>query len=367
MNLPALDIALRAASAAWLLLTAALLWRDHGRQAAGRLGALFALGAAADALLGAAGPGEGARAWQAPLIALRSGNPVVFWLFSRTLFDDGFRRRRWHLVLWLLLALAGLLACFSARDAAAALWLPRLLQASPLLFAALAVAQTFATWRDDLVERRRRLRAPLVAVVASYMVLVAAVKLGLPLRANPEAASVLEATALALLVAVVMSRLLKLRGADLFGAPIAAPDAGATGAAPVDATPPALEPADQPLVTELQRRMASDRLYREENLTIGALAQRMGLPEHRLRRLINQGLGHRNFNAFLNGYRLAEAKQALADPARGSVPVLEIAMDAGFQSLGPFNRAFKADTGMTPTEFRRQQQAGTKLADSGIG
>jgi AraC-like DNA-binding protein len=35
------------------------------------------------------------------------------------------------------------------------------------------------------------------------------------------------------------------------------------------------------------------------------------------------------------------------------VPILTIAMDAGFQSLGPFNRAFKADTGLTPTEFRR--------------
>ena len=30
-----------------------------------------------------------------------------------------------------------------------------------------------------------------------------------------------------------------------------------------------------------------------------------------------------------------------------------IAMDAGFQSLGPFNRAFKATTGVTPTEYRR--------------
>ena len=37
------------------------------------------------------------------------------------------------------------------------------------------------------------------------------------------------------------------------------------------------------------------------------------------------------------------------------VPILTIALDAGFQSLGPFNRAFKVQTGMTPTEFRRQQ------------
>jgi len=35
------------------------------------------------------------------------------------------------------------------------------------------------------------------------------------------------------------------------------------------------------------------------------------------------------------------------------VPILTIALDAGFQSIGPFNRAFKAHTGMTPSEFRR--------------
>jgi AraC-like DNA-binding protein len=42
-------------------------------------------------------------------------------------------------------------------------------------------------------------------------------------------------------------------------------------------------------------------------------------------------------------------------------------MDAGFQSIGPFNRAFKADTGMTPTEFRRhalgQSQADASRSD----
>ena len=39
--------------------------------------------------------------------------------------------------------------------------------------------------------------------------------------------------------------------------------------------------------------------------------------------------------------------------AQAEVPVITIAMDAGFQSLGPFNRAFKATTGVTPTEYRR--------------
>ena len=105
--------------------------------------------------------------------------------------------------------------------------------------------------------------------------------------------------------------------------------------------------------------MTEQLAYRTEDLSITRLAAQLKVPEYRLRRLINQRLGHRNFNAFVNGYRLDEARAVLADPQRRHLPVLGIALDAGFQSIGPFNRAFKAATGRTPTEYRRD-----KLADS---
>jgi AraC-like DNA-binding protein len=114
---------------------------------------------------------------------------------------------------------------------------------------------------------------------------------------------------------------------------------------------------DGRLMEALRRLMEEDKAYRGEGLSIGTLAGKLGIPEHGLRRLINQRLGYRNFNAFLNGYRLDDVLAALADPTQETVPILTIALDAGFQSLGPFNRAFKAQTGMTPSEFRRQQLA----------
>ncbi len=77
-----------------------------------------------------------------------------------------------------------------------------------------------------------------------------------------------------------------------------------------------------------------------------------------MRRLINRQLGHRNFSAFINGYRLADAETALADPVQADVPVLTIALDAGFGSIGSFNRAFKAHTGLTPTDYRRARLDG---------
>jgi AraC-like DNA-binding protein len=67
----------------------------------------------------------------------------------------------------------------------------------------------------------------------------------------------------------------------------------------------------------------------------------------------------------VNHYRIAEVKAALADRRQTEVPVLTMALDAGFSSLGPFNRAFKAETGTTPSEYRRLNLG--KADDSGIG
>jgi AraC-like DNA-binding protein len=127
--------------------------------------------------------------------------------------------------------------------------------------------------------------------------------------------------------------------------------------------PPASKPKTTPqavnalLLNRLEQLMTKECIFRQERLTIGALASRLAVPEERLRRAINEGLGYRNFNAFINHYRLEDAKTALSDPSQRDVPVLTIAMEAGFESLGPFNRAFKADTGMTPTEYRRMARS----------
>jgi AraC-like DNA-binding protein len=77
------------------------------------------------------------------------------------------------------------------------------------------------------------------------------------------------------------------------------------------------------------------------------------MPEAHLRRLINGRLGYRNFPSFVNAHRIAAAKARLADPDEARVPVSAIAFDLGFASLGPFNRAFREETGLSPSEWRR--------------
>ncbi|MEO1221733.1 MAG: helix-turn-helix domain-containing protein [Pseudomonadota bacterium] len=114
-----------------------------------------------------------------------------------------------------------------------------------------------------------------------------------------------------------------------------------------------LTPAEKVLHDKLTSAM-DDGAYSASGLTIAALAQQLDTPEHRLRALINQRLSHRNFSAFLNQYRIAEAQRVLSSAEHVDLPILTIAMDLGYNSLPPFNRAFRSITGSSPSEFRKR-------------
>src|SRR5258708_38225660 len=146
--LPAtLDIALRAGTVALLLVLAASLFRGFGTVLAGRLAAAFALGSAAHAVSYSIGATSPAAAWHAPLIALSTGNVVVFWLFTRALFDDAFKLRWWHALVWAVVAGFSFINCAwiapapgNVRFAVIAINL------LVLGFIALAIGQTIASW-----------------------------------------------------------------------------------------------------------------------------------------------------------------------------------------------------------------------------
>lgn len=342
-TLASLDWALRGGTVALVLLLAVTLWRDHRVLLSARLGAAFAIGSGAYAITSTAGFSSLLGVWTWPLIALSSGNNVVFWAFAAALFDDSFRLRWWHSALWLVLVLGGFAMCLVPGPS-----LGLILTLSSFVFAAFAIAVTVASWRTDLVERRRTLRLFVVGASALYIGLNAIAQLaGVP-RSAPAEGSLVGALGLLAIVGISAVMLLKAGGQALFVEPAIAEPASPPVA------PAAGSAEDRALLARLDTLMTVERAYRQDGLAIADLAQKLGLPEYRLRRLINQGLGHRNFNSFVNGYRIAEIKAALVDPAQAEVPVLTLALDAGFNSLGPFNRAFKAATGLTPSDFRRQ-------------
>jgi len=356
MLLSTLDIALRAGTTALLLVLAASLFRDFRGAVAGRLAVAFALGSAAHAVTYGIGATSPVSIWHAPLIALSTGNIVVFWLFTRALFDDAFKMRWWHALVWAAVAGFSFINCAWIAPASGNVRFAILaINLLVLGFIALAVGQTIASWSADLVEGRRRLRVFIVSAAALYGGINAVLQILVSGREAADVANTANAALLAGIVAAICYSMTRVAAVDLF--PVAPAVTAVANVPAPSVAPPDSGTADQRLVDALLRLMADERIYRHDNITIGTLATKLRIPEYRLRRLINQRLGYRNFNVFLNNHRIEEAKAALADPSQAEVPVITIAMDAGFQSLGPFNRAFKATTGVTPTEYRRLNEA----------
>ena len=116
------------------------------------------------------------------------------------------------------------------------------------------------------------------------------------------------------------------------------------------------------LAKALRHHLEVLQVYREPDLKVVDLARRIGTVEHKLSRLITQALGEKNFNQMINRRRIAYACRRLAEPA-STTTILDISADAGFASLGPFNRAFKAAMGRTPTAYRVNCRAQAGAAD----
>ena len=345
-SMSVLEAGLRGGGIAVLLLLAIVGWRDARRAAAARYGALFALCAIAYLIESAPPLAHEHFAWLVPIRLLSVLAPAVFQLWSAANFDDSFVPRWWRWLPFVGMAALALWAIISDRAVA---W--HATQLTALLLVGAGLWEALAGRDADLLEGRRRFRLVLAVgvglCIAGLTLLAYAASQGI--RAYHGLIGPASVLALALASALLRLRIEPRPEFDLN--PAGAQSNARSATAPMAA----MDAEERALLDRLQQLMEHDRIYREEGLGIAALATRLSMPEYRLRRLINQRLGHRNFSTYVNGYRLAETTAALADPAQARVPILTIALDAGFQSLGPFNRAFKAHAGMTPSEFRRDR------------
>lgn len=114
------------------------------------------------------------------------------------------------------------------------------------------------------------------------------------------------------------------------------------------------DPELKQIANKIQDFMLKENYFCTEGLTISQLSSKMLEKEYKVRRAINGILGYRNFNVFLNQYRVEAAKKRLVDDP--NLPVIRLSMDLGYRSLAVFNKAFKETTGRTPTDFRRAEK-----------
>lgn len=262
--------------------------------------------------------------------------PFLFWWTFLALFDDGFRWRNWHVVPLLLVLLP---VFVPDRFAGAGLFRGAVVAALYVHLVVVAI-RTAAT---DLDEPRRHFRRWFLVFSALLGLVITAVELSV--GDGPLPAWVFPMHAAAILLLSVAFALWSMRLRErLWEGGRRAPTRKEDG----------LSAAEKALLVRLNSGMDSE-MWRREGLTIGGLAEELGAPQHRLRRVINQGLGYRNFTAFMNERRIAAACAILSDPQSAETPILTIAFDCGYASLGPFNRAFRSIVGESPTEYRRRK------------
>jgi AraC-like DNA-binding protein len=273
--------------------------------------------------------------------------PYFLWTFARCIFDSPLPPKSW-LVLFVAIGLA-VWIIFMAADRVPIAVFDWAFVGSRLV-SLFIVGNTL--WlaaigrRDDLLERRRRFRPVFVSLVSVQVIAVLIVELLLGSIEPPPWLAMVNVVVIGAMTMGLSIPLLRL-AEDFFPQ---RPQPSAPGAPDRQSS---LSAADRVLYDKLTAAMDAGA-YRRTGLTISALAADLGYPEHHLRRLINKHLGFRNFSFFLNSLRIEEATVRLADPEQARTPILTIALDLGYASLGPFNRAFKEFTETTPSAYREQ-------------
>jgi AraC-like DNA-binding protein len=337
-----LDIALRVAVVSQLVFAIVLLFRAGwplSRARAAAVGLCIAIAAYMYCSMGAHEPSV----FIMPIVGLCILIPAIFWLFVNAAFDDTFRLKSWHgLAIFAALALGLLTFLGSQSPVRVATGLASRFLSLAFILSALWVA--FRSRQVDLVESRRKFRDWLTAIVGLYMLGIIVAEIALLGKDPSPLVNTLNVAAILIVTHLACHGLSSARVLALEAIPKPGPTA--------QNTPPSEE---QILLDRLRVAMEVDFAYRENGLSIATLARKLAVQEHVLRRLINQRLGFRNFNEFLNRYRLRDACARLRAPETRALPVLTVALDVGFSSITPFNRAFKELVGMTPTQYREAQ------------
>lgn len=111
-------------------------------------------------------------------------------------------------------------------------------------------------------------------------------------------------------------------------------------------------------VEQIVQFMENEKPYLNPTLTLSELAEQIKIPSHHLSQVINEKL-ECNFLDFVNQYRVKEAQELLINPENKNFTIMSIAYDAGFNSKSTFYAAFKKQTAMTPSQYRKKQIVST--------
>ncbi|WP_171904799.1 helix-turn-helix transcriptional regulator [Hoeflea olei] len=274
------------------------------------------------------------------LLGFQQFHFITMWWFIQALFDDQFRWR--PASFWPFAVSPPLIAGSSLAPEHLQWWFMVALILLNVAILALIIHTALRNRSSDLIDDRRSFSLVLAFSVPPFSLFVFVTSF-LYVEANLESYLGMVYSAVYFLLALGFSFWLTNLKEGLF-------QRSGNGALPPVARTE-MSAADRLELDRVVKAMEGG-LYLEPGLTIGGLADALHIPEHRLRRLINSGLGYRNFAAFVNDYRIDEAKRRLSNPALAREQIIQHAFSLGYASLAPFNRAFRERVGVSPTEFR---------------
>ena len=196
-----------------------------------------------------------------------------------------------------------------------------------------------SNWRHDLVRERRYIRGGVITLSAIYILVVIVAEQILLIESS--LLDVIKALGVVSLTTGINLILFKPKSSTLFESKVIRNDSETSS-------------EDTQLLAALITSMTVDKLYKEDGLTISSLAKNLSTPDYKLRKLINRELKYRNFNDFLNKYRIDEISARIKSDPKSQLPFLTLALESGFRSLSSFNKAFKQTHQITPTEYKKK-------------
>ncbi len=82
------------------------------------------------------------------------------------------------------------------------------------------------------------------------------------------------------------------------------------------------------------------------------MATKLDTTRHNISQVINEHFGVNFFN-LINKYRISESMRILKEDHNRNLHIIDVAYDVGFNNKVTFNKAFKAETGTTPSTYIR--------------
>lgn len=266
---------------------------------------------------------------------------VLFaWWLVQCSFSDRFRFDAFRLgigVLWLGIAILSMWRVQSGLDGPAD-------YASSILVVGLMLHLVWVLVsgrEDDLRLRRRDLRLWLPAAIIGLVLIDVGVDFTLGFDWHPSTFLYAQNTVIFLLVSGLAITTTKV-------------DANILAAS----SPDTLQERESDKLSQNGKRlddmMQKEVMFLKSDLKLSDIVSRLPISEASTRKLIHTEFGCEHFRTFLNRYRIQYAISLLNDPTRCDDKLIAIALDSGFASLASFQRAFKRETGKTPSTWRNE-------------